>query len=94
MEIFKILCFFFLPCLVSCATTSKLPQVQNNQEIQLNKTLDLRGQDWLLPEGAKLVCTKKGGVKNGRVLGRNASVVNVTVEFVHFQVRFVSSIFS
>ena len=41
-----------------------------------------------MPEGAKLVCTKKGGVKNERVLGRNASVVNVTVEFVHFSGSF------
>lgn len=41
-----------------------------------------------MPEGAKLVCTKKGGVKNGRVLGWNASVVNVTVEFVHFSGSF------
>lgn len=89
MKTFKILSsFFLLLCLTSCATTSKLPQVQNNQVIQLNKTLDLRGQDWLLPEGAKLVCTKKSGVKNGRVLGRNASVVNVAVESVHFSGSF------
>ena len=27
-------------------------------------------------------------MKNGRVLGRNASVVNVTVEFVHFSGSF------
>lgn len=81
-------CGLLLLMLSACATSSKIPLVQNNQEYQLTKALDLKGRDWKLSEGAKLVCSKKGKVKNGRIIGQNASVLNVPIESVRFSGAF------
>lgn len=74
--------------LTSCVATKKVPVIQSNHEYHLERNIDLNGQDWILPDGAKIVCSKNGLVKNGRIIGRYASLINVRVESVSFSGSF------
>ena len=91
MKFFK--CFIFVPlCLLlaSCSTVRIIPNLSKGREYKLTKILDLKGKDWILPEGATLVCASKGKIKNGIIVGQNSSVDYLKVESVRFTGSFKS----
>lgn len=85
--------YIFIPLflfLTSCSTVRTIPNLSKGQEYKLTKTLDLKGKDWILPEGATLVCASKGKIKNGIIVGQNSSVDYLRVESVRFTGSFKS----
>ncbi|MCQ4875178.1 hypothetical protein [Butyricimonas paravirosa] len=81
-----LLCLF----LTYCSTVRTIPNLSKGQEYKLAKALDLKGKNWILPEGAILVCASKGKIKNGIIVGQNSSVENLRVESVRFTGSFES----
>lgn len=86
---YSVLYSFFL-ILVSCSTSRSIPRLEKKQKYIITKTIDLRGEDWVLPENVILRCTSNGMIKNGRIVGDNSTIDNLRIKSVHFSGSFNS----
>lgn len=73
---------------ILCGCSITKPNLAPGQIYTLKTTIDLEGDQWVLPEGATIICSSRGTVKNGKVVGQNASINNLAIESVQLSGSF------
>ena len=70
--------------LSSCLAMKSIPRLDRGQVFKISETLDLKGEDWYLPENSTLECSSNGLIKNGRIIGNKSETKKLRVENVRF----------